>query len=389
MHKRAAIWALAVTQTLGYACLYYIFAALVVQWSADLGWSKTTLALGPSLAITLASCAAPFAGRLIDRGWSRALLVGGSVVGGIALCGLAVVNTPAQYYGAWAVLGLAQASALYEVCFAFLIRRLGGAARAAIIRVTLVAGFASTLAFPVAALVSDAYGWRAVVWLAAGVVLSVQAPLNFWAVSVIRRGEVHDTADETASAKAALRRALRSGRFWLLGSVLALLSLNHWMLTAFVIPMFADLGASTGMAVLAASLVGPAQVAGRFVLMRFDATFDNWQVLRLCLGGMAVGVGALWLAGAAAQLVLVFALAQGAAIGVMTILRPVLIAQVMGQAGYGAIAGSIQVMPLMAGAAAPLVGGVLFGVGGAAALIWASAALITLGFAGTAVLRRL
>ena len=123
--------------------------------------------------------------------------------------------------------------------------------------------------------------------------------------------------------------------------------------------------------------------------MRFDAKFDNWQVLRLCLGGMAVGVGALWLAGAAAQLVLVFALAQGAAIGVMTILRPVLIAQVMGQAGYGAIAGSIQVMPLMAGAAAPLVGGVLFGVGGAAALIWASAALITLGFAGTAVLRRL
>lgn len=387
--RQAAIWALSVTQTLGYACLYYIFAALVVQWQADFGWGKPALALGPTCAIALAGLMSPVSGRLVDRGWSRALLSGGAILGAGALAVLATATTQTQYMIAWVLIGVAQGAVLYEVCFAFLIRRLGPDARAAIIRVTLVAGFASTLAFPVAAFVSEAFGWRIVVWLAAGVVLCLQTPLNFWAVSTLRRGEVHPSEQENTAASVALRRALRSLRFWLLGAVMALLSLNHWMMIAFAIPVFTDLGATMALAITAASLVGPAQVVGRMVLMRFDASIGNWRVLTLCLFGMALGVIALWLAGAAAGMVLVYAVAQGSAMGVMTILRPVLISDVMGQAGYGAIAGSIQVMPLMAGAAAPLLGGVMFGIGGAGALIWLSAVLIALGFAGTLVLRRL
>jgi len=382
VRKQAAIWALAVTQTLGYACLFYIFAALVVQWSADLGWSKAALALGPTLAIAISGIAAPFMGGMIDRGWSRALLTSGSIVGGLALCGLAMVTTQAQYYAAWCVLGLAQAAALYEVCFAFLIRRMGDGARGAIIRVTLVAGFASTLTFPTAALISDAYGWRAAIWLAAAVVLCVQAPLNYWAASVIRLGEAPSTPQENAGAN--------SLRFWVLGLVLSVLALNHWMLLAFIIPLFTDLGASTVAAIFAASVVGPAQVVGRLLLMRFDdALWDNWQAFFVCTGVLAIGVIALWWAGGAPRLVLVFAITQGAAMGVMTILRPVLIAQVLGQAGYGAIAGSIQALPLMAGAAAPLLGGALFGWHGASALISTSAILIIVAAIGAVVLRRI
>lgn len=387
--RRWAIWALAVTQTLGYACLYYIFAALVVQWSADFGWSKTTLALGPSCAILLAGVLAPIMGRLIDRGWSRALLTGGSLLGGVALGILATATTQTQYMIAWVLIGAAQGAALYEVCFAFLIRRLGADARAAIIRVTLVAGFASTLAFPTAAVVSQAFGWRAVVWLAVGVVLLVQMPLNWWASGVLRRGELHPTAEEDATARAALRAAFGSARFWILGGVLGVLALNHWMMIAFVIPVFTDLGVALASAVLAASLIGPAQVIGRLALMRFDARLSNWQSFAWCFGGMLAGVCALWLANVVPFAVFAYAIAQGGAMGVMTILRPVLIAEVMGQAGYGAIAGSVQVMPLLAAAIAPLMGGVLFGWGGAVPFIWCSFALIALGAIGATALRRL
>lgn len=389
MKRRVAIWALAVTQTLAYACLYYIFAALVVQWGEGFGWSKPALALGPTLAIAIAGVLAPFAGRLIDTGWSQALLTGGSALGAVALVILALAESYVQYITAWLLIGAAQAAVLYEACFAFLIRRLGPEARAAIIRVTLVAGFASTLAFPVAAFVAEAQGWRAAVWLAAVVVLTVQMPLNWWAVGTLRRGEVHATAEEEAEDRAALRRALRSARFWVLGGVLAVLSLNHWMLIAFILPVFTDLGAPMPFAVVAASLIGPSQVVGRLILLRFDRHSGNWAVLTLCLTGMTLGVLTLALAGAVPNLIFGYAVLQGAAIGVMTILRPVLIADVMGQAGYGAIAGSLQVLPLMAGAASPLVGGLLFDAGGAGALIWTSAALIACGFIGTRLLRRL
>lgn len=375
--RRVAIWALAVSQTLGYACLYYIFAALVVQWNADLGWSKTTLALGPTLAIVVSGALAPFLGRRVDRGQSRILLTAGPLVGGVGLVVLALTQTQAQYLVAWALIGAAQAMTLYEVCFAFLIRRLGADARKAIIRVTLVAGFASTLAFPAAAVMSEAWGWRGAVWVAVAVVVLVQMPLNYWAASVIRRGQIVQTKAEDDADNAALRGGLRSLRFWVLGGLTALLALNHWMMIALIIPVFTDIGVTNATAVLAASVIGPAQVLGRLALMRLDATMGNWQTLAVCLSGMGAAMAVLWSAGAVPMMIFAYAGLQGAAMGVMTILKPVLIAQVMGQRGYGAIAGSLQVMPLMAGAAAPLVGAATFGAGGAPALIALSAVLLT------------
>ncbi len=384
-----AVWVLAVTQTLGYACIYYIFAALVVQWSDDFGWTKTKLAVGPTVAIVISGALAPLMGRFIDRGYGRLLLTGGSLVGAVALFGLSQVETQAQFVFAWALLGVAQAASLYEVCFALIIRRMGEQARAAIIRVTLVAGFASTISFPAAAALSDAYGWRVAVLVAAMVMLLVLVPLNFYATGILRRGTLTVTETAKKAETAALRTGLKSYRFWVLGLVLAALSLNHWMLIAFIIPMFTDLGASARMAVLAASIVGPAQVAGRLVLMRFDAAVSNAAVLVICLGAMFGAVVCLLLAGAAWPLVFGFAALQGAAIGVMTILRPVLIADVMGKEAYGAIAGSIQVMPLLAGAAAPLLGGILFGLGGASMLITAAAVILIFGSIGSVWLRRL
>ncbi len=384
-----AIWILAVTQTLGYACLYYIFSALVVQWSDDLGWTKARLAVGPTVAIVISGVLAPLMGRLIDRGFGQLLLTGGSIVGAMALIGLSQIENHAAYIAAWALLGVSQAAALYEVCFALIIRRMGDEARAAIIRVTLVAGFASTISFPAAALLAESFGWRVTVLIAAAVVLLVQTPLNYYATGILRQGALQQTPQDKKLEAAALWTGLRSLKFWVLGLVLATLSLNHWMMIAFIIPMFADLGASARMAVIAASCVGPAQVAGRLILMRYDTVASNWTVLGLCLTTMFAGALCLLIAGLAVPLVFGFALLQGAAIGIMTIVRPVIIADVMGKNAYGAIAGSIQVMPLMAGAAAPLLGGILFGVGGAASMITASIIILLVGSCGVFWLRRM
>lgn len=66
-----AVWFLAAGQMLGYACFYYIFAALVVAWHESLGWDKALLALGPTLAILIAAGLAPFVGRAVDRAGGR------------------------------------------------------------------------------------------------------------------------------------------------------------------------------------------------------------------------------------------------------------------------------------------------------------------------------
>lgn len=97
-----AVWALAVGQMLGYACLYYIFAALVLDWVNGLGWDKPTLALGPTLAIVIADGSAPVLGRFVDKGFGPEILLAGPLLGAGALVWLSQVTTETGYLLAWA-----------------------------------------------------------------------------------------------------------------------------------------------------------------------------------------------------------------------------------------------------------------------------------------------
>ncbi len=373
-----AIWLLAVGQTLAYAGLVYIFAALLVSWEAALGWSKTTLALGPTLAILISAVLAPVAGRLVDRGWSVELLTGGVSLGAVALVALAAVGTPAQYLAVWAVIGVAHSACLYEVCFAFLVRRLGPQARAAIVKVTLVAGFASAIAFPAGAALASAFGWRGAVLAFAAALALIAAPGNWWAGRRLRQGQParRPPAGETAeAAREGMRRALRSPAFWLLAAAFGLMMLNHLMLVSFFIPIFLDRGASPALAVAAASTVGPAQVAGRLLLTLGEARVSSRLATGVMLGSLVLAAAVLWAAGLAPGLIFGFAVLQGVAVGLMSVLRPVLTAETLGQTAFGQVSGAIAIAPLLGSAAAPFLGALLLEAGGAAAVIAAAFAM--------------
>lgn len=379
------VWLLALGQMLGYACLYYVFAALVVAWHDDLGWDQAVLALGPMVAILVSAALAPVMGRLVDRGRAGRLLTLGPLLGAAALVGLSRVGSVPVWIALWAAMGAAQAACLYEVCFSFLIRRLGPAGRAAIIRITLVAGLASTLAFPAGAALAQVLGWRAALLAAAGVMVLV-APLNLWALRAIRRAGPPAGLPGPGGDAGALPRALRAGAFWLLALVFALSALNHWMIVNLAVPVFAAQGAGAGFAVVAAACIGPAQVLGRLAVMAVDRHLTLGRIAALTMGGSVLASLALLAAGAVPALVVGYAVVQGAAIGIMTILRPVMIAEIVGPAGYGTIAGAIQIPALVAGAAAPVLGALVLHRFGAEAL-----ALLSLGLLAAALgaLRRL
>ena len=371
--RSAPVWMLACGQTLGYASLFYIFPALILSLESALGWGRGTLAAGPTLAVVIAAGLAPVAGRLVDRGFGPALMGGGAILGAVALAGLARAETPAGYLAAWGVIGLAQSASLYEVCFAVLVRRFGAAARPAIIRVTLVAGFASSLAFPAGAVLADLVGWRGAVWVAAAAMALIVAPLHLVAARRLHRASPPPAGP--TEARAGLHAALRRPAFWLLMAVFALLSLNHWVLINFLVPVLIEQGAARGVAVLAASLVGPSQVVGRLVLMRYEARIGSGMATRLTIAGMIAASLALMAAGLTPALVFAFALLQGAALGVLTILRPVMVAETLGPEAFGAVAGVIAVPSLAASAAGPVLGAALLGLGDAPLLIATALAL--------------
>jgi predicted MFS family arabinose efflux permease len=284
-----AVWLLAFGQMVAYGCLFYSFPALLVSIEADTGWSKPALALGPTVALVVAALAAPVAGRLVDRGWGGELLVGSAVIGALGLAGVGLAQGQGGWLLAWAVTGIAQGAGLYDACFAFLTRRLGRDARAAIIRVTLVAGFASTLTYPGGAWLGVSIGWRGAFWVFAAIQLISGGLANVWGVVRLRR-QVRAGARAYEDPPGMLERAMAQRQFWQLGVIFGLIYMTHGMLITFAIPLFQERGLAHGMAVLAASMIGPAQVAGRVVFMAGGARLGLIPATRTVIVGMALGI---------------------------------------------------------------------------------------------------
>jgi MFS family permease len=382
-----AIWLLALGQTLVYAGVYYAFPALLPDLTAATGWSVAELALGPTVGFLVMAALTPFTGAWIDRGWGGEMLGYAPIVAALGVAALAFAPTPLIWVLIWAVIGLAQACCLYESCFAFLTRRLGDGARAAITKVTLVAGFAGTLAFPLGHWLGRILGGQGALLVFAVLVL-LGAGVNGIGVRKLRRLERVGT-QRPAAEGGALRIALRRPAFWMMAAIFGLAWLNHGILLTYVLLLFEDRGASASLATFAAACIGPAQVLGRLVLLMQGARLGNRLASLLSLAAVAVAAILLVSAGAVPALIFAFSALQGAGMGLMSILRPVLVAEVLGRRGFGAISGAASVAPILASAAAPSVGAAMLALGGPA-LIYASClgfALIALGL-GAALLRR-
>lgn len=357
-----AVFLLAIGQTLTYAGVYYAFPALLPDLQAATGWTVAQLAWGPTLGFLVMAALTPFTGRLVDRGLGGEMLTYAPVLAALGVAALGLARSPLEWLLIWAVIGAAQACCLYESCFAFLTRRLGEDARGAITKVTLVAGFAGTLAFPLGNALGAALGGQAALFAFAGLVL-LAAPLNAVAVRQLRRLQRAGLA-QPPEAPGALRAALRRPGFWAISAMFAMVYLNHGILLTYVLLLFEDRGASVALATIAAASIGPSQVFGRLLLLFNHARIGNGRALMLSLTGVCLAGAALIAAGVAPVLIFLFAALQGAGAGLTSILRPLLIADILGRRGFGAISGAVAVAPILASAGAPSIGAGLLHWGG-------------------------
>ena len=142
------------------------------------------------------------------------------------------------------------------------------------------------------------------------------------------------------------------------------------------------------MAALAAACIGPSQVAGRLLFLLGEAKVSNGRATLIALGGVVVASLLLWLAGMAPMLIFGFALAQGAGAGLMSILRPVLIGDILGRGGFGAVSGAVAMSPILASAAAPALGALMLTLGGPGLVYGACLAMAVAGWVIAAVLLR-
>ena len=360
---RRIVWPLAVAETIVWAAIYYSFPALLPAWESDLGWSKTELTGAFTSTLVVSALFAPVAGRLIDHGYGRHTFAGGAVLGAVMLLLLSQVTEIWQFYAMWIGLGFAMSSALYESCFSVLTHSMGPDAKRAITLVTLVAGFAGTISFPSAHFLTDLVGWRGTVLVFAAAVMTLAVPLIWNSCRLAeRQAETYALAASKNAAQALI--VVRSATFWLLALAFAVLAFNHGMVITHILPMLDDRGLQLETAVLAASMIGPMQVTGRLAIMAAERYVSTRFIALGCY--VALGISACSLLGATAApgLIVGFVIFQGAGMGVFSIMRPVVTAELLGRRNFGVVSGLTAVVYVGGAAVAPMAAALLWKTGG-------------------------
>lgn len=361
MNRTRVVLAVGTAQTLAWASSYYLPAVLADPIAETLGLSRSWVFGAFSIALMLMAVVGPAIGRHIDGRGGRRVLVASALVLPAGLVLLAGAQGPISLVLAWVVLGLGMALGLYETAFAALAHLYGREARGPITGITLMAGFASTIGWPATAALAHAAGWRAacLAWAIVHLVVTLPcylAGLPRRAVSDADAGDDDEAPDRTAPTRPPPRYAMA-----LLGITFAIVAFVSTAMAAHLPRLLQASGAGVAAAIAAAALVGPAQVAARF--MEY-LSMHRWQphpviAARVAAGLHPLAAGLLALVGGAGFMAPLFALLHGAGNGLLTIARGTLPLALFGPVGYGFRQGTIGAGARLAQAASPLAFGIL------------------------------
>lgn len=382
-----AIWALAVGEFLIWGATMYLFPSLLPWWETALGWSKTDLTLMFTASVVVSALLSPLAGNIIDRGYGRALICGSAAATVGILLLLAGTTDRTVFLLLWLALGVCMAGALYDPCFAFIVRTRGDDARRAITLVTLVAGFAGTLAFPLNAFVAEAVNWQRAVHCYAALVAFVALPCFWFGTRANGGGDAVTPAAISVPLRrdAAFLRAFKTGTFWLIALAYAAMYLNHNTVLTHLLPMLKEREVNLEFAVLTIALIGPSQVAGRAAMMVLERWISVRLLSVLSIGCLILASACLMLAVHHPYLLILFAVLQGGGVGVASISRPMVISDLLGRQSFGAIAGAIALPVMLCMAIAPTSGAGIWQLGGYALVFNVNLGIVVVGTLAIAI----
>ena len=406
-HQTRLVVQLGCSQILGWGATYYLPALLAAPMAQSMGISTSMVYTAFTLGLVVTALGGPAAGRAVDTYGGRTLLVISNIVLAAALVTMAWATGPISLCLAWLFTGVGMTIGLFETAFATVVQLHEREAPAIISGITLVAGFASSVSWPLTALFYEHLGWQGTLYVWAGIQLVIGLPLNYLlpeasgrppsllarpkrlaplvassspvALAPTAPKATPETGTATAPdatphaapnviAEAATPHPCQEqttvqpprtpatpphpGIFPLLGFAFMLTSFTATAMAAHMPALLMGLGATQGAALWASMVIGPAQVAGRVFQVVSLRGKEGLATAITAAMGHPLGILTLWFSGAAA--ILPFAILHGLGNGIMTIVKGALPLELYGAAGYGQRIGWLLMPARFAQALAPM-----------------------------------
>jgi MFS family permease len=366
-------------QVIASAGAHYLPAVIAIPASRDLALSPAILFAGFSIALAVSALAGPFVGKMVDRFGGRPVLMSSNLIFALGLTCLGFSEGMWSVLFGYAVLGLGMAAGLFEVAFSAIVRLFGKNSRNPITGVTLIAGFASFVAWTVSVYVESKFGWSGVCWFWACVHILVGLPLNALLPSplsanteqVLNAAKPNDgTSLNTTPATPvtpAIPDALSSPpspdpvplpskyTAFLLAFVFAANSFVGMGLMIHMPRMLEGMGVPLAVAFTIGALVGPSQVLGRLLDFFFMRRWHPLVSTRLAALTHPIGGALLLVFGA--PFAMAFVILHGIGNGILIIARGTLPLAIFGTKGYGQRQGWLMMPSKFAQAAAPFLFG--------------------------------
>ncbi len=349
VRRFGVIAALGTAQTLAWGSSYYLPAILGDPIARDLGISSNWFFAAFSGALVISGLLGPRVGQQIDRVGGRQVLCTSNIVLAAGLALLGVSSSLWTMSAAWLLLGIGMGLGLYDAAFGALGRIYGHDARSAITGITLIAGFASTVAWPLSSLGLETIGWRDTCYTWALAHLVIGLPLN---LSLPRTEPGHAAEGLVSKPHIPIDRTM---------VLLSFAFAAAWTVTSAMaahLPRIVEVfGATPAQALLAGMMIGPAQVGARIMEASLLSRFHPLVSTRLACITNPIGVCVIAIFGGVAAPA--FALLYGAGNGILTIARGTLPLAMFGPENYAYRLGLIGAPSRICQALAPLAFGLL------------------------------
>ena len=353
-------------QVIASAGAHYLPAVIAIPASRDLALSPAVLFAGFSIALGVSALAGPTVGKMVDRFGGRPVLMSSNLIFALGLVCLGFAEGMWSVLFGYAVLGLGMAAGLFEVAFSAIVRLFGKNSRNPITGVTLIAGFASFVAWTVSVYVETKFGWSGVCWFWACVHILVGLPLNALLPSPLSpsaelAANTNSTKKEDKPATSVkpppIDPAPLPNKYtaFLLAFVFAANSFVGMGLMIHMPRMLEGMGVPLALAFTIGSLVGPSQVLGRLLDFFFMRRWHPLVGTRIAALTHPIGGALLLVFGA--PFAMAFVVLHGIGNGILIIARGTLPLAIFGTKGYGERQGWLMMPSKFAQAAAPFLFG--------------------------------